>query len=85
MMRSNRFGRKFLGALICENDSHQDFFAPKLAQSWKNLKQQKKQGEQAKKIGAYEEKVNRLAEHNITIDFGVGVKKNYEIFAGVLA
>jgi len=49
------------------------------------LKQQDKLTEQAKEIGAYEEKVHHLADMNIEIDLDDGVKKNYEIFADVLA
>ncbi len=49
------------------------------------LKQQSKLTEQALEIGAYEEKVHHLADQNITIDLDDGVKKNYEIFADVLA
>ncbi len=49
------------------------------------LKQQDKLSEQAREIGAYEEKVHHLADMNITIDLDDGVKKNYEIFADVLA
>jgi len=49
------------------------------------LKQQDKLTEQAKEIGAYEEKVHHLADINIEIDLDDGVKKNYEIFADVLA
>lgn len=48
------------------------------------LKQQDKLSEQAREIGAYEEKVHHLADQNITIDLDDGVKKNYEIFADVL-
>jgi hypothetical protein len=49
------------------------------------LKQQDKLTEQAREIGAYEEKVHHLADQNIIIDLDDGVKKNYEIFADVLA
>lgn len=49
------------------------------------LKQQDKLSEQMLEIGAYEEKVHHLADQNITIDLDDGVKKNYEIFADVLA
>ena len=41
--------------------------------------------EQAREIGTYEEKVHHLADMNIMIDLDDGVKKNYEIFADVLA
>ena len=49
------------------------------------LKQQDKLSEQLKEITAFEEKVHHLADQNITIDLDDGVKKNYEIFADVLA
>ncbi len=49
------------------------------------LKQQDKLSEQGWEISAYEEKVHHLADQNITIDLDDGVKKNYEIFADVLA
>lgn len=49
------------------------------------LKQQDKLSEQAREIAAYEEKIHHLADQNITIDLDDGVKKNYEIFADVLA
>ena len=49
------------------------------------LKQQDKLSEQAQEIGAFEEKVHHLADQNISIDLDDGVKKNYEIFADVLA
>ena len=49
------------------------------------LKQQDKLSAQAREMGAYEEKVHHLADMNITIDLDDGVKKNYEIFADVLA
>lgn len=49
------------------------------------LKQQDKLTEQSREIGAYEEKVHHLADMNITMDLDDGVKKNYEIFADVLA
>lgn len=49
------------------------------------IKQQEKLSEQAREIGAYEEKIHHLADQNITIDLDDGVKKNYEIFADVLA
>lgn len=51
----------------------------------KLLKQQDKLSEQLKEITAFEEKVHHLADQNITIDLDDGVKKNYEIFADVLA
>jgi type II restriction/modification system DNA methylase subunit YeeA len=49
------------------------------------LKQQDKLAEQAKEIGAFEEKVHHLADRNIEIDLDDGVKKNYEVFADVLS
>jgi hypothetical protein len=49
------------------------------------LKQQDKLSAQAKELSTYEEKVHHLADRNITIDLDDGVKKNYEIFADVLA
>ena len=55
------------------------------AERAKLLKQQDKLAEQLKEITAFEEKVHHLADQNITIDLDDGVKKNYEIFADVLA
>ena len=49
------------------------------------LKQQDKLTEQSREIGAYEEKVHHLADMSITIDLDDGVKRNYELFADVLA
>ena len=49
------------------------------------LKQQDKLTEQLKEIAAFEEKVHHLADQSIAIDLDDGVKKNYEIFADVLA
>jgi len=49
------------------------------------LKQQDKLTEQLKEISAFEEKVHHLADENIEIDLDDGVKKNYAIFADVLA
>jgi len=49
------------------------------------LKQQEKLTEQLKEITAFEEKVHHLADQNIEIDLDDGVKKNYEIFADILA
>lgn len=49
------------------------------------LKQQDKLTEQLREITGFEEKVHHLADQNITIDLDNGVKKNYEIFADVLA
>jgi hypothetical protein len=49
------------------------------------LKQQDKLTEQLKEITVFEEKVHHLADQNIEIDLDDGVKKNYEIFADVLA
>ena len=55
------------------------------AERAKLLKQQDKLAEQLKEITAFEEKVHHLADQNISIDLDDGVKKNYEIFADVLA
>lgn len=55
------------------------------AERAKLLKQQDKLTEQLKEITAFEEKVHHLADQNIEIDLDDGVKKNYEIFADVLA
>jgi len=41
--------------------------------------------EQLKEIGEYEERVHDLADRKITIDLDDGVKKNYGIFADILA
>jgi hypothetical protein len=49
------------------------------------LKQQDKLTEQLREITDFEEKVHHLADQNIEIDLDDGVKKNYEIFADVLA
>ena len=49
------------------------------------IKQQDKLSEQSREIGTYEENVHHLADQNIAIDLDDGVKKNYEIFADVLA
>ena len=49
------------------------------------LKQQDKLSEQLKEITTFEEKVHHLADMSVTIDLDDGVKKNYEIFADVLA
>lgn len=49
------------------------------------IKQQNKLTEQLQEIGAFEERVHHFADMNITIDLDDGVKKNYEIFADVLA
>ncbi|WP_018305993.1 BREX-1 system adenine-specific DNA-methyltransferase PglX [Desulfitobacterium hafniense] len=49
------------------------------------LKQQDKLTEQVRELGVYEEKVHHLADQNISIDLDDGVKKNYGIFADVLA
>lgn len=51
----------------------------------KLLKQQDKLTEQLREITDFEEKVHHLADQNIIIDLDNGVKKNYEIFADVLA
>jgi len=49
------------------------------------LKQQNRLTEQLREIGAFEEKVHHLADRNIAMDLDDGVKKNYEVFADVLA
>ena len=49
------------------------------------LKQQDKLSEQVREIGAFEEKVHHLADQSISIDLDDGVKKNYKIFADILA
>lgn len=49
------------------------------------LKQQDKLTEQLREITIFEEKIHHLADQNIEIDLDDGVKKNYEIFADVLA
>ena len=55
------------------------------AERAKLLKQQDKMSEQLREITAFEGKVHHLADQNITIDLDDGVKKNYEIFADILA
>jgi hypothetical protein len=55
------------------------------AQRARLLKQQNKLSEQLKEIAVFEEKVHHLADQNIEIDLDDGVKKNYAIFADVLA
>lgn len=55
------------------------------AERAKLLKQQDKLTEQLREITDFEEKVHHLADQNIMIDLDDGVKKNYEIFADVLA
>lgn len=55
------------------------------AQRARLLKQQDKLTEQLKEISTFEEKVHHLADQNIGIDLDDGVKKNYAIFADVLA
>jgi type II restriction/modification system DNA methylase subunit YeeA len=55
------------------------------AERVKLIKQQEKITEQAREIAVYEEKIHHLADQNIVIDLDDGVKKNYEIFADVLA
>jgi type II restriction/modification system DNA methylase subunit YeeA len=55
------------------------------AEHVKLTKQQTKIQEQALEIQKYEEKVHHLADQNIVIDLDDGVKRNYEIFADVLA
>ena len=49
------------------------------------LKQQEKLTDQLKEITSFEEKVHHLADQNIEIDLDDGVKKNYELFADILA
>ena len=49
------------------------------------IKQQNKFTEQLHETTVFEEKVHHLADQNITIDLDDGVKKNYEIFADILA
>lgn len=49
------------------------------------LKQQNRLTEQLREIGAFEEKVHHLADRNIDMDLDDGVKKNYAVFADVLA
>jgi type II restriction/modification system DNA methylase subunit YeeA len=51
----------------------------------KLTKQQEKLSEQLREVTAFEEKVHHLADMNIEIDLDDGVKRNYEIFADVLA
>jgi hypothetical protein len=51
----------------------------------KLLTQQRKLDDQSREIGAYEEKIHHLADQNIILDLDDGVKKNYELFADVLA
>jgi type II restriction/modification system DNA methylase subunit YeeA len=48
-------------------------------------KRQAKIQEQAMEVQKYEEKIHHLADKNIEIDLDDGVKRNYEIFAEVLA
>jgi hypothetical protein len=55
------------------------------AERAKLLKAQDKYTAQAKEIAAFEEKTHHLADMNIEIDLDDGVKRNYEIFADVLA
>lgn len=55
------------------------------AERAKLLKQQDKLTEQLREVTDFEEKVHHLADQNIMIDLDDGVKKNYEIFADVLA
>ncbi|MGI6252177.1 MAG: BREX-1 system adenine-specific DNA-methyltransferase PglX [Aminivibrio sp.] len=51
----------------------------------KLLRRQNKLTEQLKEISIFEEKVHHLADKHISIDLDDGVKKNYRIFADVLA
>ena len=55
------------------------------AERAKLLKQQDKLAEQAKEIGAYEEKVHHLADMHIALDLDDGVKVNYAKLSDVLA
>jgi hypothetical protein len=55
------------------------------AERMRMLKQHDKLSEQAKELAVYEEKVHHLADQNIVIDLDDGIKKNYELFASVLA
>jgi very-short-patch-repair endonuclease len=48
-------------------------------------KLQSKLIEQSAEIAKYEEKIHHLADQNIEIDLDDGVKKNYEIFADIVA
>ena len=48
-------------------------------------KQHNKLTEQLREITSYEEKVHHLADRRIEIDLDDGVKRNYELFADVLA
>lgn len=48
-------------------------------------KRQEKLQEQLKEITKFEELVHHLADQMIEIDLDDGVKKNYDIFADVLA
>ena len=48
-------------------------------------KQQEKLTEQLREINTFEEKVHHLADMQIEIDLDDGVKRNYELFADVLA
>jgi len=51
----------------------------------KLTKQQNKLTEQLREIGTFEEKVHHLADRRIEIDLDDGVKRNYQVFADVLA
>ena len=51
----------------------------------KLTKQQNKLTEQLREISVFEEKVHHLADMQIEIDLDDGVKRNYELFAEVLA
>ncbi|NLW39195.1 MAG: BREX-1 system adenine-specific DNA-methyltransferase PglX [Peptococcaceae bacterium] len=59
--------------------------AAKGAERARLLKQQNKLTEQLKEVAVFEEKVHHLADQKIEIDLDDGVKKNYAIFADVLA
>jgi hypothetical protein len=51
----------------------------------KLTKQQSKLTDQLHEINIFEEKVHHLADQRIELDLDDGVKRNYEIFADVLA
>jgi hypothetical protein len=51
----------------------------------KLTKQHSKLTDQLRETSVFEEKVHNLADQRIEIDLDDGVKKNYEIFADILA
>ena len=55
------------------------------AERVKLTKRQKKIQDQMLEIQKYEEKIHHLADQNISIDLDDGVKRNYALFADVLA